>query len=107
MSNLHAGPPRKSFGSWLGRKVLNNLRAFFSQMSRLPHTGKLLGAFVGIFAAGIMTHDDPDPRFKRIDIPFNQMYSSEWWFWLVVNIVALCCLLAGIGYILSRPANEE
>lgn len=101
-------PYRNSFGAWLGRSVSGNLQVFVGQMSGLVRHRffKLLAVLVGIFLGGLLAWDDPDLRFKPVDIPFNQMYSSEWWFWLVVNTIALCCLLVGISYILSRPTNN-
>ncbi|HKY85902.1 MAG TPA: hypothetical protein VJL90_03975 [Pseudorhodoplanes sp.] len=62
---------------------------------------------VGIVVAVLTNSRDPDPRFKPADIPSNQMYSDEWWFWLIVGSIALCCLLIGIGYLWLRPSRER
>lgn len=98
-------PDPRSFGSWLGRRVLSNLGTFVREMNPGDRyrAGKVLATLVGIIIGGLLVWDESDPRFKRVDIPFNQAGSPEWQFWLVFNVIALICLMIGIGYILSRP----
>jgi hypothetical protein len=67
----------------------------------------LLAIPVSFVVVALMNPGDPDSRFKSADIPSNQMYSDEWWFWLIVGSIAICCLLISIGYMWLRPSRER